>query len=154
MAIIIDALIEIGLIRADYKHHKKIRRKEKKDGIKRPFQRFFLQPSTIVYGAVLCIGILIVSIYFWYQRGFIFPQKTKSEIAKISVTIEEWNKAFDHYPVNLQELIGNNPIRKNWDKDAWGVPYLYIVSEDKKEFQIVSAGSDHIFDTEDDLKSQ
>lgn len=44
---ILSTLAEFGLIREDFKHHRKITKKEKEDEIKKPFQRYFLQPSTI-----------------------------------------------------------------------------------------------------------
>ena len=39
---ILSTLAEFGLIREDYKHQKRISKKEKEDGIKRPIQKYFL----------------------------------------------------------------------------------------------------------------
>ena len=42
LELILSILAKFGLIREDFKHHRKITKKEKENGIKRPFQRYFL----------------------------------------------------------------------------------------------------------------
>ena len=150
---ILTILAEFGLIREDFKHHKKITKIEKEDGIKRPLQRYFLQPSSIMVISVLIIGSIGALLFFGYQRTSIFPEKTEKEITEMSDRMEKWNEKFGKYPFDLKELIGNSPIRQNWAKDSWNRPYEYSVSENGKRFLIVSAGSDGQFGTEDDIKS-
>jgi len=150
--LILEILVNFGLIREDYKHQKKISKKEKADGKKRPFQRYFLQPSSIMVISVLVIGTLSAFIFFTYQRKSIFSKKTKKEIAEITERMEKWKEKFKKYPKDLNELIGNNPMRQEWKTDSWNRPYHYSVTEDGIEFLIVSAGSDGKFDTEDDIE--
>ena len=151
---ILSTLAEFGLIREDYKHHKKISKKEKEDGIKRPIQKYFLQPSSIMVIAFLAVGSLSAILFFNYQRTSIFPEKTQKEISEMSDRMENWNKKFGQYPTELNELIGNSPMRQNWVKDAWNHPYEYTITEKGKGFLITSAGSDGKFGTEDDIKSK
>ena len=80
--LILSTLAEFGLIRDDFKHHRKISKKEKADGKKRPFQGYFLQPSSIMVIIVLVVGSVSTFLFFSYQRASIFPEKTKNEIAK------------------------------------------------------------------------
>ncbi|WP_237589517.1 type II secretion system protein GspG [Polaribacter sargassicola] len=152
--LILSTLAEFGLIREDFKHHKKISKMEKADGKKRPFQRYFLQPSSIMVITVLVVGSISAFLFFSYQRTSIFPEKTKNEIVEITERMEKWNEKFGKYPNELNELIGNNPMRQEWKKDSWNRPYKYYVTENGKSFLIVSAGSDGKFETEDDIKSE
>jgi general secretion pathway protein G len=151
--LILSILAEFGLIREDYKHDRKISKMEKADGKKRPFQRYFLQPSSIMVISVLVIGTISAFIFFSYQRTSIFPKKTKKEIAEITERMEKWKEKFKTYPTDLNELIGNNPMRQEWKTDSWNRPYQYSVIEKGIGFLIISAGSDGKFGTDDDIKS-
>jgi hypothetical protein len=151
--IILSALAEFGLIREDYKHQKRITKKEKKDGIKRPIQKYFMQPSALIFIFVLVIVSISAILFFSYQRKSIFPEKTKKEISEMSDRMEHWNENSGKYPTELNELIGNSPLRQNWKKDAWNREYEFTITENGKGFLITSAGSDGQFGTEDDIKS-
>jgi general secretion pathway protein G len=152
--LILSTLAEFGLIREDFKHHRKISKKEKADGKKRPFQRYFLQPSSIVVIIVLVVGSASAFLFFSYQRASIFPEKTKNEIAEMTERMEKWNERFGKYPADLKELIGNNPMRQDWKTDSWNRPYQYSITENGNGYLIVSAGSDGKFQTNDDIKSE
>ncbi len=151
---IIELLAELGLIREDFKHQKRVSKKEKEDGIKRPFQKYLLQPSAIMLIGVLAIGSLSAILFFTYQISSIFPEKTKKEMSEISDRMEKWYEKFEQYPVGLKELIGNSPLRQDWEVDAWDQPYRYTVMENGKGFLITSAGPDRKFGTEDDIESE
>lgn len=152
--IVLEFLAWIGLDYVDYKHRKKISKKEEEDGIKRPFQKYALQPGFKVFMFVIVLVCLSSFLFFTYQRHIVFPKSTKDEISEISNWIEKWNGKFGYYPQELKEIIGNNPMRQDWDKDAWNKDYKYIVNESKKTFFITSAGKDGQFDTQDDISSQ
>ena len=152
--LILSILAEFGLIHQDYKHRKRISKKEKADGIKRPIEKYFLQPSSIIVISVLVIGSISSFLFFSYQRTFIFPEKTKKEIVEITQRMEKWKEKFGIYPNDLKELIGNNPMRQEWKTDSWNRPYQYSVTENGTVFLIVSAGSDGMFKTEDDISSK
>jgi len=151
--LILSILAEFGLIREDFKHHRKITKKEKENGIKRPFQRYFLQPSSIMVISVLIIGSISTFLVFGYQRKSIFPEKTKKEISEMSDKMESWYEKFGKYPTELNELIGNSPLRQDWKKEAWNREYEFTITGNGNGFLITSAGSDGKFGTEDDIKS-
>ena len=152
--LILSTLAEFGLIREDYKHRKRISKKEKEDGTKRPIGKYLLQPSSIILVTVLVVGSISAFLLFRYQRTSIFPERTKKEIAEMTERMEKWNEKFGKYPTDLNEFIGNNPMRNEWKKDSWNRPYQYSVTENGKGFLIVSAGSDGKFKTKDDIKSE
>ncbi|MEG3659435.1 type II secretion system protein GspG [Arenibacter palladensis] len=152
--LILSTLAEFGLIREDYKHRKRISKKEKEDGTKRPVQKYFLQPSLILVISFLIVGSLSAFLFFTYQRTSIYPDKTEKEIAEMTKRMESWNEKYGKYPTDLNELIGNSPLRQDWKKDAWNREYEFKVTENGQGFLITSAGSDGKFNTEDDIKSQ
>lgn len=152
--IILWTLAEFGLIHGDYKHQKRISKKEKEDGIKRPIQKYLLQPSAKIIIAVLIIVSLSAFLFFSYQRTSIFPEKTQKEISEMADRMEKWNEKFGQYPTGLNELIGNSPIRQDWIEDSWNQPYKLSITGNGNGFLITSAGSDGKFGTKDDIKSE
>lgn len=147
--IILEFLALLGIDFVDYKHRKSVEKKEKKDGVKRPFEKLFMQPS--VKSTILLLILLWVgSLFFSNYRDFIsYPNKTKNEIVEIREWIEKWNIEYNMYPKDLKEAVGNDPMKQSWLKDAWGREYKYYVG--KGVFQILSAGKDGEFETDDDI---
>ena len=113
-----------------------------------------MQPSALMLIAVLVIGSLSAILFFTYQRTSVFPEKTKKEISEMSDRMNNWNEKFGKYPSDINELIGNSPVRQGWKKDAWNREYKFTITENGKGFLITSAGSDGKFNTEDDIKSE
>ncbi|MDX1272280.1 type II secretion system protein GspG [Bizionia paragorgiae] len=151
---ILSMLAEFRLFHEDDKHQKRVSKKEKEDGIKRPTHFFFMQPSLLFLITVLVIGSISAFLFFGYQRTSIFPEKTKNEVSEMSNRMENWNEKFEKYPAELNELIGNSPIRQDWKKDAWNREYKFTITKNGKGFLITSAGIDGKFGTEDDIKSE
>ncbi len=151
LELILTTLAEFGLIRKDYLHKKRIAKKEKEDGIKRPFQKYFMQPSVKTLVFLLVVTCLSALLFFRYQKTSVYPKETKEEMAKMSNRMNQWYEKFGEYPADLNELIGNSPIRQDWKKDAWNQPYKLTVSENKQSYLIISAGLDRQFETEDDI---
>lgn len=154
IATILEILAEFGLIHADYKHRKKVNRMEKEDGIKRPFRKYMLQPSTILIISFLVIGSLSAVLFFSYYRTSIFPKKTKTELIEISNSLDSWKNEFGTFPSELNKIVNGRPLRQEWLNDAWNRPYKYSVDQNKNSFLIKSAGPDGIFDNSDDITSE
>ncbi|QRM90681.1 hypothetical protein FG167_16035 [Lacinutrix sp. WUR7] len=152
LEILLSVLGEFGLIREDYKHRKKVKAKENEDGVKRPFQRYFLQPSTLIFLFLLLFTIIASFVFFRYQNNSIYPEKTRKELVEINVWTEKWIESYGRFPTDLNEIIGKNPIMQDWKKDAWNRSYKYKKTKNKKGFSIISAGFDGQFETEDDIK--
>ncbi|TYA86786.1 type II secretion system protein GspG [Seonamhaeicola marinus] len=146
---ILELIADFWLDIADYKHEKKVGKKEKKDGIKRPLEKYFLQPSTkTTFLALIVFGLGFV-LFFIYQKRVIYPKNTKEEIQQITEWIEMWYDKYESYPKSLKEAIGTNPMRQDWYRDAWGREYKYSLMNGM--FKIVSAGKDGEFGTKDDV---
>ncbi len=154
IALILSTLAEFGLIHEDYKHRKRISKKEKEDCTKRPIQKYFLQPSSIMVISLFVVGSISMFLFFGYQRTSVYPNKTKKEIAEMTERMKSWNEKFGKYPTDLNELIGNSPLRQDWKKDAWNREYKYKIIKNGQGFLITSAGLDGKFETEDDIKSE
>lgn len=152
--IILSALADFGLIREDDKHHKRIKEKEKKDGINRPFQKYILQPSSIMVIVLMLVGLTSAFLFFNYQRSSGFTNKTKKEITAMSERMEEWKEKYGYYPKDMNALIGKSPIRLEWKKDAWHTEYKFEINTNGQGFKISSAGPDKLFGTEDDIESK
>lgn len=150
--LLLTILIELGLISADYRYERKVRKKEKEDGIQRPIQKYLLRPSIkVIFGFLFIVG-LVPFLFFNYQKIYVYPVQTRNELAEISVHIEKWKDKFGVYPATLPDLIGNSPLRQSWDKDAWNRHYRYTPSENGKRFVLLSPGLDGIFETDDDIR--
>ena len=104
--------------------------------------------------ALLVVGIISAILFFTYQRKSVFSEKTKKEIAEISERMENWNENLGKYTTDLDELIGNSPLRQDWKNDAWNREYEFKITENGKGFLIMSAGSDGKLGTKDDIKSK
>lgn len=152
--LILSFLAEIGIIREDYKHRKKISKKEKEDGIKRPIEKYFLQPSTLMFIGLFILGNICIFLFLRYQKTSVLPEETKKELTEINDRIVKWNDKFGKYPTDLNELIGINPMRKDWKQDSWNRPYKYEINENGSDFSIISAGLDGKFGTDDDIKGR
>jgi len=124
------------------------------DGANRPFQKYFIQPSSIVILVVLTIAVIGGFLFLRYERSWVFPKKTQKEIVEMSERMKKWNEKFGKYPTDLNQLIGNSPMRQEWKKDAWNKPYEYYLTDNGKGFLIISAGPDGKFGTGDDIKSE
>ncbi len=109
---LLDIFIEIGLISADYKKHREVKKKNKeleKKGIKK---KYILYPSAkftlIILGIVLPIWIG----FLFFRTKDIKINKTISEMNEISETLKNYKSETGDFPENLNDLIGNRPLRK------------------------------------------
>ncbi|MEO9954464.1 type II secretion system protein GspG [Nonlabens sp.] len=150
---LVSILVDFALLRKDYKHRKNIEKLEKEDGIKRPFQKYMMRPSVVIYLIVLFLALVLMILFITYQRTITYPKNTQQEIMVIAGRVENWYEINGSYPSVLEELIGSNPIRKEWKTDAWKREYQFTLSDDGKSFFISSAGADGKHGTNDDINS-
>lgn len=101
-----------------------------------------------------CFLLLIYgsfSIFEWYSEEYNKPRISWEEGNAVVRALNNYKKEKDHYPDNLQTIIGDNPIRARWKFDAWGQAYHYEVSGNKKSFKLISKGKDKTLGTQDDI---
>ncbi|WP_405369437.1 hypothetical protein [Nonlabens sp. Asnod2-A12] len=150
---LVSILVDFALLRKDYKHRKNIEKLEKEDGVKRPFQKYMIQPSVVIYSIVLFLALVLMILFITYKRTISYPKDTQREITVIANRVENWYDINGRYPVDLEELIGSNPVRKEWKTDAWRRECQFTLSDDGKGFVISSAGADGKHGTSDDIIS-
>ena len=46
------------------------------------------------------------------------------------------------YPENLNDLVKENFIKKEWLVNPWGYPYTYEIDKNRKSFKVISLGKD------------
>lgn len=79
-------------------------------------------------------------------------EQTMADMRAVSTAAESW--AVDHddlYPpsqtwTELQKELEPTYLKAMPLKDGWGNEFAYVVSEDRKHYRVVSAGSDNAFD--------
>lgn len=145
MGTLFEIIIDFFLIREDYLHRKKIKKKEKLSFFSK------ISPSFIITLISALILFLLFSIYQYYLHVRVKPEKTKDEIILISHKIKKWKEKYHRFPANLKELIKNNPNRLEWEKDAWNISYHYGIENNGESFFIISSGKDKKLNTDDDI---
>lgn len=110
---ILTLLIELGILGADIRHEHKVRQQERREGKKRPFSKYLLQPSIlaglIIFGLLLLSAPLLLGSMSEKRR-----QNTIEEMNEIKATLEEWRKVYHSYPTELKEITRGRPLRKAW----------------------------------------
>ncbi len=147
---LIELLIDLGLLRADIKHWKKVKREEQIEGRKKNLKKYLFTPGTKVYGSALVIILLISTAILIHQHRVIYPKQAKGEIQQINRALINWKATYGQYPHSITELIGTKPLRKEWMLDRWGNPYVYIATPNR--YILLSKGPDGIFKTDDDIE--
>src|SRR5205814_556981 len=78
-------------------------------------------------------------------------RRTMANIRTVAVAIEAYMTDHDetcpsgNYE-SLQSVLAPTYIKQVPEKDMWGHPYAYVVSDDRKHYRIVSAGADNSFE--------
>ena len=147
----LDILVDIGLISADAKKRREIKRMNKENAEKGVKKKYVLLPSAKVILIILFILIPIFAILLAISLKDKETDQTKAEMVEITESISSYKNVHGTYPMNMEKLIGNRPLRNSWSKDDWGVKYKYSIKEDNSSFALISAGKDKRFDTEDDI---
>ncbi|MBU3010190.1 type II secretion system protein GspG [Polaribacter vadi] len=127
---------------------------------RRKFEQENNLPKSIVWHPMtkpLLISFPIFLIIFALISYFNFNNKplenTSSKIAKIQTLLSSEKKQFGFYPKELKKIIRNNPLHKNITKDYWGNDFIYKISKDSLNYQLVSMGKDQKSNTSDDIKA-
>ncbi|KAA5827906.1 hypothetical protein FPF71_03435 [Algibacter amylolyticus] len=99
----------------------------------------------------IVITILLGISFSLYQHYFSNAKNTIKKLIKVEALIIENKEVDGYYPKKLEDIIRNNPLRKNITLDAWGNEFHYIVLADTNTFALISKGKDGILNTKDDL---
>jgi hypothetical protein len=95
---------------------------------------------------------LVLGIFLKNANQKSLPERlTKSELSEIKQAILIFKQQEGRLPKNLEEIIGDNPIKKSWIKDEWNRPYHYVILDTVSQFYLHSLGNDGVPKTEDDI---
>ena len=143
-------IVDILELYSDIKHWFKVRKRRK-------FEKENKLPKKRMISPMNKIGIviLIISIPFLFLRlNRIRNQNfasTLDKIIEIKLLLESEKKQFDFYPKELKTIIRNNPLRKNITLDAWKNEFIYKISKDSLNYELISLGKDGKLNTSDDI---
>ena len=144
----IDFVLEIFLEIKYWIKHRKQRKYEKENKLpKRIVWYPYAKQFAVLY---VIFGLVILSSAFLYFKGK-NKEKTTKRMIEISILLESEKKQFGKYPLKLKNIIRNNPLRKNITVDYWKSAFVYTISEDGKNYQLISLGSDGKLNTKDDI---
>ncbi|MDJ1498361.1 type II secretion system protein GspG [Cytophagaceae bacterium DM2B3-1] len=102
----------------------------------------------------LLILALIISCVFIFGQNYFHKRATRQECDQIVSALQFYKESTKNYPTTLREVIGNDPLRRDWDKDDWENVYQYKTINNGQSFMLRSCGVDGKPDTEDDLLYQ
>ncbi|WP_162533640.1 hypothetical protein [Dokdonia sp. Dokd-P16] len=142
--------MDYGLISADYKHKKSIENEEIEEDKRKPFKKFFGQPTFIVIFISIFLPATISIIYFSYKDQVLNVQDTKHEMAQILTRIHSY-KSKNLQILSIDNLINGRPLLKTWKTDSWGTAYRLVRSNG---FAVHSADRYRKFGTSDNLFSK
>ena len=148
---LLDLLVTIGLLRADYKTRKsieKINAENKEKGVKK---KYVILPSTKFILIIILVLLTTVIFRVWWFYPKVAKNEVQKEMTAIKNALCSYKTEFGCYPVNLDILIGNRPLRKTWKQDKWNNFYMYKPDTINGSYQLVSAGKDGKFNSEDDI---
>ena len=152
--LILQILFELGLIREDRRHRKKMDELEKKTGKPQRMRRYFLRPTVIVFSSIFLLGLVYFMSRLWIQRHVINPRETRRELKIISERLEKWKEVYGQYPASLEQITVGRPLDNDLLLDAWNREYRYFITSSGEKFVLVSSGVDGEFDTRDDLSEK
>jgi len=109
----------------------------------------------IIFGIFVLSGFILafgsIRLLSWYSEDYTKPQLTKTEGDGIIKSIKSYYDGYQQYPEDIESLIRDNPLRKDWRSDEWDEPYVYEVGRDSESFKLLSKGKDRILGTQDDI---
>jgi hypothetical protein len=108
-------------------------------------RRNFLKATlTIVTVSMLAVAMILA--YKHYSKGGL----TEERLQKMSQSLEKYKSHHGAYPAGLADLIGNDPLKREWFQDSWGNSIVYIPSANGG-YNLSSPGADGKLNTSDDV---
>jgi general secretion pathway protein G len=127
-----------------------------------PRSAFTLMEMLVVIAILgLLVGIVAVNMQGHLARSRV--SAAKIEIAKLGEALDAYSGVHAAYPTTEQGLIeltgpsgqvDDRFIKPGELNDPWGTAYEYLVpGENNEPYELISAGPDRQFETEDDISS-
>lgn len=149
MADLLSFVLDIYLDILHWIKYKKQRKFEKENNLPKSI---VWHPMTKPLFIFFLIVIPISTLLFFFTSINKNKEKTEEKMKDISIILKAEKKQFGKYPSELKNIIRNNPLRKSLEIDSWGNEFIYILSKDSLNYNIVSLGGDQQINTSDDIK--
>ncbi len=102
--------------------------------------------------SITIISVLLISVVAILVYGKLSQEKdTTKKMTRMKESLEKYKSHHNQYPAGLAELIGNDPLKKEWYQDSWGNEIVYKATKDGQGYELRSSGPDGKLQTEDDL---
>ena len=145
---ILDFFLEIYL---DIKHLIKYRKQRKHEKENKLPKRIVWYPYSKQFFILSLIFIPIFYLFIFFTSTGKNEANTKKIMITISKLLEAEKKQFGKYPPELKNIIRNNPLRRNLETDYWKTHFVYSISNNGKNYQLISLGRDRKLGTKDDI---
>jgi hypothetical protein len=96
---------------------------------------------------MLVVAVTVILVYGHYSKG----NDTEKEMEQIAQSLEKYKIHSGQYPTGLAELIGNDPLKRDWFLDSWENVMYYNSNADGLGYTLSSQGADGKLGTADDL---
>ena len=145
---IFDFFLEIFLEIKYWIKHGKQRKYEKENNLPKSIVWHPMAKPLLIF-FIIFIPVCFVFVFFTSIGEN--EKKTEKIMMKVSKLLEAEKKQFGKYPLELKTIIRNNPLRKGLELDNWKTPFVYTISENRKNYQLISLGGDRKLGTKDDI---
>jgi hypothetical protein len=127
-----------------------------RQGIRPQFERKEALVAILLFFVVAPLCMLLLAFtagraLAWVQDAHLSRSATVDEGAEIAASLAEYRAKLGHCPADLSVVIGTRPLRAGWLHDGWGRAYRYNPTQSASTCELVSAGRDGEFGTDDDL---
>ncbi|WP_435416269.1 hypothetical protein [Polaribacter aestuariivivens] len=142
---------ELLFWREDYKFYKRKKVRREFEAENNLPKKLMIHPVWKLLGIFIgfvLISKIIITYFFFSDFG---EKKTAEKIIEIELILEKEKKLLGIYPKKLNEIIRNNPLRKNITNDYWKNEFFSEQTENGIDYVLISKGKDGILKTEDDI---
>lgn len=83
-----------------------------------------------------------IAAYLLEPHSISYPEGKQEWIMDILKGLKKYYALHKQYPENLNDLVKENFIKKEWLVNPWGYPYTYEIDKNRKSFKVISLGKD------------
>jgi hypothetical protein len=95
----------------------------------------------------IVVGVVAILVVKEYTKRNV----TQKQMLRMAQSIAKYKAAYGQYPLGLAELIGNDPLKREWLQDTWGNGMEYSLTKNGAGYKLSSPGADGKPGSADDL---
>ncbi len=149
----LDLIANLLSLKMDFDFWKKKKARRKFERENNLPKKIMIHPIWKMFGFIMIFVIITKTLIGHFFLSDYKKNKTIKKISKIELILEKQKKDIGTYPRELNTIIRNNPLRKNITKDYWNNNFYYELTENGKNYILISMGKDEIMNTKDDIKN-